>query len=607
MKRLPLSTLLFFIVVATQVNAQFLHADGTRIVNEEGQNVLLRGIGLGGWMLQEGYMMHFNGEGQQHRIREKIQEIVGPEKTAEFYQAWLANHTRKSDVDSLKAWGFNSIRLPMHFELYTLHSDKEPVPGQNTWLEQGFRITDSLLAWCKDNQVYLILDMHAAPGGQGNDLNISDRDPAKPSLWESKADQAKMIALWHKLAERYANEPWIAGYDIINEPNWGFTDLQHDKNGTKEEHNEPLGKFMQEITAAIREVDTKHIVIIEGNGWGNNYRGIEPTWDKNLVLSFHKYWNYNDTASISHILRMREKYNIPAWLGETGENSNVWFTQAIRLFESNNLGWAWWPLKKIGGNNPEEILSNPDYDALTDYVNAVARANQRKLDTSSRARNMPTVTVPAKPAVDKAYKGLMQLAESAKTSNAFIHRDVIDAMFRQPFTTATLPFKQHGIGAASVTMIPAADFDLGQSGYAYYDLDSANYRVAGDNSVGNRGRVYRNDAVDIYPDSSMAKGYVVGSIEAGEWLQYTVTVSKAGNYNIALLTGGNVGGGKVVIENVSNGKKTAEIEVPATGSARTYKGTKPVKVALDKGEQAIRVRFIHGGFLLQGFTVTPAN
>ena len=165
------------VAASIQLNAQgFLRASGKQIVNENGENIVLRGMGLGGWMLQEGYMLRVNGQGQQNKIRGRIAELIGEPKTQEFYDAWLSNNTRRIDIDSMKAWGFNSIRLPMHFNLYTLPIDKEPVKGENTWLEKGFQITDSLLAWCKANKIYLILDLHGAPGGQGNDLNISDRD-----------------------------------------------------------------------------------------------------------------------------------------------------------------------------------------------------------------------------------------------------------------------------------------------------------------------------------------------------------------------------------------------------------------------------------------------
>src|SRR5258705_5932947 len=160
----------------------FLKTDGHRIVNGQGDNVLLRGIGLGGWMLKEGYMLHLNREGQQYRIKLRIASLIGEEETTAFYKAWLSNHTTKSDIDSLHAWGFNSVRLPMHYNLFTLPVDQEPEAGKNTWLTVGFTLTDSLVSWCKTNQMYVMLDLHAAPGGQGNDLNISDRDPSKPSL-----------------------------------------------------------------------------------------------------------------------------------------------------------------------------------------------------------------------------------------------------------------------------------------------------------------------------------------------------------------------------------------------------------------------------------------
>ncbi|NJW54504.1 glycoside hydrolase family 5 protein, partial [Salinimicrobium oceani] len=201
-------------------------------------------------------------------------------------------------------------------------------------------------------------------------------------------NQQKLVALWKKLAERYKDEPWIGAYDVINEPNWTFEEGKN-KNGIQDTLNAPLKKLLVDITKAIREVDTNHIVIIEGNGWGNNYNGILPPWDDNMVISFHKYWNYNDTASIQQFIDFRKKYNAPVWLGETGENSNVWFTDAIRLMEENNIGWAWWPLKKLGFNNPLEVLVNPGYQQILDYWEGEAE----------------------KPSEEEAYKAFMQLAE----------------------------------------------------------------------------------------------------------------------------------------------------------------------------------------------------
>ena len=252
---------------------------------------------------------------------------------------------------------------------------------------------------------------------------------------------------------------------------------------------------MVDITKAIREEDQKHMIIVEGNGWGNNYNGIFPLWDKNMVISFHKYWNYNNQASIAHMIKARDEQHAPVWLGETGENSNVWFRDAIALLESNNIGWSWWPLKKIGVNNPLEIRSNPNYDALVKYLN--------------KGGNMPKES--------NVYSGLMELAIYSRLEQTIIHRDVIDAMIRQPSSNETRPFKNHEI--KNNYIMYAVDYDLGRNNHAYFDRDTADYHVSTKKwSAGNRGRTYRNDGVDIVRDSSAYERYYVNNIEKGEWL-----------------------------------------------------------------------------------------
>lgn len=575
------SGILFFpilslcLLVKPAASQGFLKADGQKIVNRKGENILLRGIGLGGWMVQEGYMLHLQKEGQQYRIRERITDLIGEEETRAFYSAWLSNHTTRSDIDSLHAWGFNSVRLPMHYNLFTLPIEKEPVRGQNTWLSTGFALTDSLVSWCKQNGMYVFLDLHAAPGGQGNDLNISDRDPSKPSLWQSEANKQKTIALWHQLAERYRNEPTVGGYDILNEPNWGFEDTLKDRNGLSESKNIPLKQLLMDITKSIREVDQNHIIIIEGNGWGNNYRGLLGTWDNNMVLSFHKYWNYNDLQSIEHILQLREQYNVPVWLGETGENSNVWFTQAIQLLESHNIGWSWWPLKKLGFNNPLQIPSNPDYDRLVDFWNG-----------------KPGCTAPPAATV---FSSLMSLAASTKCEQNWVHRDVIDAMIRQPYHAEAIPFKNNDI-TKGTTGIQAVDYDLGINGVAYFDMDTANYRIStGKQNMGNFGGVYRNDGVDIYPDSLEPGRFYVGKIETGEWLQYTVDVQQEGQYQIALTVAAEKSGGVISLSD-DHQPMGPDIVVDATGGNQHWKTLLLKKVILSKGIHHLRVLAVQGGY-----------
>jgi hypothetical protein len=465
----------------------------------------------------------------------------------------------------------------MHYNLYTLPIEKEPVKGQNTWLEEGFKMTDDLLKWCADNKIYLILDLHAAPGGQGNDVNISDNDKSKPSLWESEENQKKTIALWKKLAERYKNEPWIGGYDLINEPNINFTGKN--QNGIDEMSNAPLWKLQKDITEAIRQVDKKHIIIIEGNGWGNNYNGLTPLWDNNMVFSFHKYWNYNNDETLKFALHLRDKHNIPIWLGETGENSNVWFTELIRLLDKHNIGYAFWPMKKIDNiAGITNVKITPEYQKLLDYWKNGGE----------------------KPSREFAYKTLMKIADNYKFSNVEIKNDVIDAMFRQTTDESTKPFKNH--------MIPgrvfAVEYDLGRMGSAYSDKDYMNLWVSDENkrSEWNSGNQMRNDGVDIYLcKDNINNQYYVGKTETGEWLQYTINskADKAYAFNIRYSAPNDTA---VRIEDAS-GKQLATASLNSTGGNENWKTVSVKGINLKKGDNRIRIVFENNGTNLNYFEV----
>lgn len=574
-------TSLFAICSISMFGQDFLHQDGQKIVDGSGNNIILRGLGVGGWMVQEGYMLKTDGfAGTQFTIKNKIEELIGKKDTEEFYKAYLKNGITKRDIDSLKAWGFNSVRLPMHYNLYTLPIEKEQVAGENTWLDEGFKMTDDLLKWCEANEMYLILDLHAAPGGQGMDANISDYDTTKPSLWESEANKKKMVAFWVKLAERYKDKKWIGGYDIINEPNWNFSGTN--KNGCDEKLNAPLRALQLEITKAIRTVDKNHLVIIEGNCWGNNYSGMFPLWDKNMALSFHKYWNYNDQASIQDIVNLRKEHNVPIWMGEGGENSNVWFKESISLLEKNNIGWAFWPMKKVENiAGVTSVTMNLEYQKLLDYWKNGGK----------------------KPTPAFAKKALMQLAENYKMDKVTVKPDVIDAMFRQVQTDETKTYKTHNLPGK----VHAVHYDLGTNEFAYKDNDVVNYKtVTGKFEAWNRGDKMRNDGVDIEKcDDKQGKGFSVGFIEAGEWLQYTLysTVTKF-SVDVRYSNAGETG--KIAIED-ETGNILATIELPKTGGKDIWKTITAKNIVLKKGTNKLRMKFEKGGFNLNYFEFKKAK
>lgn len=565
MKKLITNSLLsiFMLLLPVSLHSQgFLHRDGKKIVDGNGQEVMLRGMGLGGWMIQEGYMMETGSfAGTQHELKAKITDLAGESGMNEFYDAWLKNNTTRADIDSMAKWGFNSIRLPMHYNLFTLPIEKEPVSGQNTWLDKGFVMVDSLLKWCAANQMYLILDLHAAPGGQGHDANISDYDNTKPSLWESAGNRAKTVALWGKLAERYAGQTWIGGYDLINEPNWDLP------NGTM------LRMLYQDIINAIRTVDNNHMVFIEGNWFANTFDGLLPSpnlMDQNMAYSFHKYWNATNTSSIQWMLDISNNYNVPLWLGESGENSNEWFRQTIKMLEGNNIGWSWWPLKKINNTvGPATIIENPEYRTLLNYWG-----------------NGGT-----KPTAEYAKNALMKLADNARIQNCIIHPDVIDAMFRQVNEDTSKPFKNLTIpGTISFT-----DFDLGKVNVAYWDADNLNDKET--STVGNNGGGYRNDGIDIEActDTEIASGYNVGWIIKNEWMNYTVNVAENGYYDVAFRVSSNVTGGLFHVE-VNGTDVTGTVSVPYTSGYQSWQTIEIKNIPLVKGSNTMTFRVDQGGF-----------
>lgn len=561
MKKILLFSLLLLCPLIIEAQTAYVRASGKQIVDKNGANLILRSIGTGNWMLQEGYMMQTSGvAGTQHEFKKKLTDLIGTEKTNQFYTSWLDAHFRKVDVDSMARWGFNCVRPALHYNLFTLAIEDEPVQGENTWLESGFVRLDSLMAWCAANKMYVILDMHGAPGGQGKDAAISDYDATKPSLWESEANKAKLVALWRKIAERYANNPWIAGYDLINETNWTFP----------EGNNSQLRSLYGRLTTAIREVDKNHMLVIEGNWFANDFSGLTPAWDNNMCYSFHKYWTVNNTASIQWVLDLRNNTNCPIWLGESGENSNRWFTDCIELMEKNNIGWSFWPVKKSGVNNILKVTTNSDYTDLINYWKGTA----------------------TKPTVDKAFQAVMTFANNHKLENCVIQYDVIDAMIRQPQTTETKPFKAN----TTASTIYAVDYDFGRAGVAYSDKVDANYHLTNNNyTAWNTGYAYRNDGVDIENCSdAVSNGFHVGWVEDGEWMQYSVRSDEAMTYNVLLRYASQSATARVYIE--INGKRASKtVSLSPSGGWSVWKTAAIPNVIVPAGLLKVKIVFETGG------------
>tara|TARA_R110002049_G_scaffold235268_1_gene408533 strand:+ start:11648 stop:14932 length:3285 start_codon:yes stop_codon:yes gene_type:complete len=539
---------------------QGLKADGKKIVNSSGEEVLLRGLAPGGWQIMEGYMMQTSGvAGAQHEIKEKLIDLMGEANTETFFQKWRENHFTKRDIDSLAAWGFNSIRIPMHYNLFTLPIEEEPVAGENTWIETGFELIDNVLEWAAPHNIYVILDMHATPGGQGRGSEINDYDPTKPSLWESQENRDKLVALWIRIAERYKDNEWIGGYDLINETHW---DLGNE--------NALLREVYEDITEGIRSLGDNHILYIEGNSYANDHRGLTPPWDDNLVYSFHKYWNTNKPGDLDWILPLREQTNAPLWMGESGENSNTWFTDAISLLENNNIGWAWWTMRKIGDiDSPYAVDINPGYQKIIDYWKGEG----------------------PRPTEQETFDGMMQLTENLLVDNSRYRKDVPDAIIRQVQTDETIPY--NGNPAVIPGIVYATDFDLGKNNFAYYDTDVADYNLStGEFQAWNKGWSYRNDGVDIEKnnETTNSNGFNIGFVNKGEWTKYTVQVEETAAYKATVRYATQENGGEFYLS-IDDQEITTTQTVSSTGGWAQYTTFEVSEVLLTSGEHSLKLHF----------------
>ena len=242
---------LLLIILSSNLKAQnkFAKASGKIITAPGGTELKLMGINLGNWLVPEGYMFKFKTANSPRLINEVISELIGPDKAEEFWKRYRENYITRDDIAFIKKTGFNSIRVPFHYKLFDESSVKETF----------FTGLDKLISWCGEEGLYVILDMHCAPGGQTGD-NIDD-SWGYPYLFESDASRAKIVSIWKSIAKRYSGNPTVIGYDLLNEPIAPYFDIK--------KLNPKLEPLYKEITAAIRTVDKNHIVFLGGAQWEN--------------------------------------------------------------------------------------------------------------------------------------------------------------------------------------------------------------------------------------------------------------------------------------------------------------------------------------------------
>ncbi len=553
--------LLLVLLCAWQANAQSrLRADGTRIVNASNQEVLLRGVGLGGWLLQEGYMMNPNAGGTQGSFKKILYDQGQSEAQVEaFYQSWRDNFITQADINWIADQGFNCVRIPMHYELFLTAAQRTVrnnairnsanyntyVNSLTTWYNnnqlfvdpnlEGFRTLENCLNWCAARGMYVIVDLHAAPGAQGSDANISDALVGN-DLWNRAIYQNMTVRLWEKIVSRYINNNTVAFWDLINEPN-----------------NVPGGgpaihALTNRLINAVRALGDTHLIMVEGNGWGNNYDYLEPyTMNNasNLVYNAHRYWinegddnirdgNPNQINRLINLVEFRTRHNVPVWVGETGENSDAWLRQNVDKLNANGIGWAHWTYKRTSStaNAALRRIAGPPY--LTDGVSAMSGVLNNIKFANTVVNGGPLAAV-----------------DPRRNSNT---------------TTCTG-------GYTSVPGTVQAEAFCSMSG------------------------------VQTETTTDTGGGQNVGYLDAGDWLGYRINVPTAGTYTLQYRVASQGGGGSIRFERLGGTPVFGTIAVPNTGGWQTWQ-TISQTVTLPAGQQEVGLAIAAGGFNLNWFSLT---
>lgn len=348
---LPPALLLFSIY---SVNAQFVTTRGKQFFTPDGKQLKLKGINLGNWLLPEGYMFKFKAASSPRLIYTVINQLIGEDDGRRFWKNFRDNYITAEDIRFIKQSGFNSIRVPFNYRLFVSADEPQKLEGE------GYELLERVVRWSKQEGLYVIFDMHGAPGGQTGD-NIDD-SWGHPFLFESAESQELTIKIWQKIAARYHNEPIVLGYDLLNEPIATHFNADY--------FNPKLEPLYRRIVTGIREVDKNHIIFLGGAQWNNNFKVFGPPFDSKLAYTFHKYWFDVNQQAIQEYVDFSNKYSVPIWMGESGENTDEWITAYRKLLDSNDIGWCFWPYKKLDATSCIASVNRPtDWDAIIEFAN----------------------------------------------------------------------------------------------------------------------------------------------------------------------------------------------------------------------------------------------
>jgi aryl-phospho-beta-D-glucosidase BglC (GH1 family)/beta-mannanase len=472
-----------------------LRTKGKNIVNADGRTIVLKSIGIGGWMMMEGYML--GGKNiPEHVFKSNLKNKYGIKGLQEFETNFQRTFFSEEDVKKIKKLGFNCVRLPINYNLFNN--------------QKGWQLLDEAVGWFNKHKIYVILDLHAAPGSQNPDWHSDSAGTAL--LWKNKKYADMTIAIWDKLSKRYKYEEHIAGYDILNE---AVTD-EPDK----------INDLYSKIISAIRGNLDEHILFIEPNFWAQDFKGIKKPSDKNFAWSVHFYkpidftFNWNPFLSCPKkevLMKEAKKFkaiqdrdNVPMFVGEFGVASRCpvchdelkWVKLTLDIFKKFGWSWSYWTYKSVAGALvPDGIYRTFDHEIFRRDSNTPGMENIIKvfgyakkglwssLDTKNFRLHTRLYSILKKFLVVTIMLGGLSMATQAKTidwkidgcyTGAFIDWQTIKD--GEPYQLTQKAIDRYtemaGKKCAVITWYKAFQFN-----YKYYDFPRETYDLINKNGA----------------------------------------------------------------------------------------------------------------------------
>lgn len=367
----------------------FLWVNGTEIQKKNGEKTVLRGVNLGGWMIQEYWMCPIWGgeEVQQWTHMETLhvlEERFGREEAQRLIHQYEDNWITEKDFERIAELGCNVIRVPIGFFNFMYDEDGNWM-SDNPDDNPGIQRLDWILEMADRYKLYVIIDLHACPGGQSKDHCAGNF--RKCELYTNEQYQQTMEDLWRMIALRYKDNPTVAGYDIMNEPG-----LYQEISNVMED---PRNQLYDRMINAIREVDSKHILIVEGI-WSLDVLPDpgEMGWE-NIVYSCHVYGSINASETCENLLAYQEAHQVPIYIGEFAD-----LNLAKECFR-NDISYTSWTYKGTkyaeGPWYVYEAEQDRSVDIYHDSIEMIERKWSEHLQTEYFRRNEDTASMWTKP------------------------------------------------------------------------------------------------------------------------------------------------------------------------------------------------------------------